>query len=141
MSKRALVVENDRTALKHLAKVLERLGLECDTAEDYALAEKLIVDRAHDPYVLHTIDIELGGDVGLDLIEKHKKLLTPANTAIVTTWGKNYEARLRKLNYPTLDKADPSVNTADPVRKLELLYNFFCSIPAVKAAGIVPPTE
>jgi CheY-like chemotaxis protein len=139
MTKRALLVENDRTVLKHLARVLKRLGLECDTAEDYATAERFIKDHLSNPYVLHTVDIELGGDVGLDLIDKYKAVLTRESTAIVTTWGRSYEARLRELNYPTLDKGDPALNTADPERKLEVLFAFFCNIPSMKKAGISPP--
>ena len=134
MLKRILVVEDDTHFADPLIACFKNiLGIQCDLAKDYDSADRLIRESQRAPYLLHTIDVELSGHIGLDLIEKHKNLLTSDNTAIVTTWGDSYASRIKLLNYSVIDKGDPTLT-------LEKWMSFFCELPSMKRAGVKYPS-
>jgi len=132
MPKRILVVEDNTDFSKPLIDCFNKiLGIKCDLARDFNSADRLIKESRQNPYILHTIDVELSGHIGLDLIEKYKHILTSDNTAIVTTWGDNYASRIKQLNYPTLDKGEDL--------DLDIFMRFFCNFPSMKRAGVKWP--
>jgi len=88
-----LIVDDDETILRILARILKQHGYETDTAES---GRKALDKSATKLYIAAVIDMRLGDMNGLDLLEP-LRTISPKMTKIMLTGHPSDEDRVRAL--------------------------------------------